>query len=263
MKKIIYIVTILAFAGTGSLFAQGSIKEVKGAKNNPVKVEKADVIEGQKDKVKDVKAEQQAVVDRAAAETRKEIIEEIRMLKAGDDANSAKTQEKIKKYEADLAKLGGAGAEGIKDVKGDMNDGMLETKEGMEAKKEELTSEAKEGAASVKEASTHKGKPVIMDKEYGQARAEAAKKKIEASETAMSDSDKYILKSQQRIAAAKEKLAAQIAAGDLSEEQIAKKQAAITRAEKRLDAYIGKVKTHRERLDNYKSTVIGVYNKEN
>jgi hypothetical protein len=234
MRNSICLVLLLIFSGSFVSYGQDSPKSVQEAKE---KLSKQNVKKEAEKQVKDADAKlsdqvaiKQPVVNQ---EKRDEELKEVKekMDKVDNEEQRKELQEYYDKVKS-----------GDKDAKKVMK------KEVKEIKKEAKT----EGDKAKNEAG-------LKGRELGNAKAEAAIKKIEDLENGMSDRDAYIIKSRKKIALAKQSLQSQIDSGSLSEEEIDAKQARIKKAEVRLNDYEANVKKSKTKFSDYKKNVSGYY----
>ena len=236
MKNSICIVLLLIFAGSFVSYGQDSPKSVKEAKalsTQDIKKEAEKQVKDTDAKLSDQAAIKQAAVNQEMRDKKLKAIKE-KMDKVDDEGQRKELQEyydKVKSGDKDAKKL-------------------------MKKEMKEIKKEAKTEGVKTKDKASLKGR------ELGNAKAEAAIKKIEVLENGMSDRDAYIIKSRKRIALAKQSLQGQIDSGSLSKEEIAAKQARIKKAELRLNDYEANVKKSKTKFSDYKQNVSGYY-KEN
>ncbi len=288
MKRIrisLSVVVLLFFVGNFNGFAQGSIKEVKGATDTKKELrEEAAKVEDAAKEVQDKgtsasgtavsvskeSSEQVALIKEKLKKTtdpaeRKALMAEINRLKGVTVDKSPGTDDKGGDVRDGQSIGSGTSSEVMKRYEKVLKDASPEERAEIEAKMRELKKQQHDGKGAVSgevekvKDKTDKAKKYsdLKGREYGNARATDARNMIEKKEAKMAKRDQFVASGKDRVSAAKAKVQSDLDSDKINKEEAVEKLAKIAKAEQSLKDYEAKVREGKKKLADHKSQVSG------
>ncbi len=287
-KNIFWVITLMMFVAMGNVYAQNT-----GNLTDKVQQEKTE-LDQEKDKIKE-KGEGKMKQERKRLQEKKEKMkgkadkEKAEMKKGmGKGKGEAKSYTDLSDDEMKLLEEKLAKAQTEKERQEIMK--MIEAKKKKKGGRGDVSKDdASTGSATGSATESATGKPkaddngnttvtgrddddydekegksdVVMDRDYGIAKANDAKAKLEKKEKDLEVKQVLVRKGRERIAAAQERLEAAKAEGNLSESAIASRQAAIDRAAARIDKLEASIRSGKEAYAKNKAKLSDMYKDEN
>ena len=269
IKKIVLVAGLLLFAGNFAVSAQKLSDSKEGLKKEQEKIKQdkdqaKEKIKNEKDKMKNEIKDKKGVMKSDADAKVDEGNDAATSYSDVKDGKMKILEEKLKKARTDkereeIMKMIEAEKKGAKrddDVAKNNSDADVTNKE------ESATSATldKGNAKDNGQGNAYgKDKAELKGRDFGLARADAAKAKLVKKEADLAKKEELVKNGRARIANAKKRLAVAIAGGKLTEDQIAQKQAAIDRAESGINKLEASINGGKAAYAKQKATLSKVY----